>query len=454
MTRSVRTRTVGILGGGIAGLALAARLAHRGHSVTVYDRDQAGGKLRRLTLAGESVDTGPSLFTFPQVWRAYLRGLNEPDPLHLRPLPGGLGVHHTPHGPVPLPVPPGHPLHLHWQRYLRVAAPLTPFLGVLLTTPPRLRDPLFRQAAAALLGVQGPHLTAQGWLAAQKLPPALTHALATHALNAGLPPGVAPTLYALMPALVGADVSRPADGMGALLDALLAFGQARGVQIREHSPVTRLDGQTLTLAGGEAARHDLIVSALDPHRLAALRCRPTPSPVARRTVSGVGVYAVLPQPAPLPATSVLPPTSFAAFHAHVRRGALPPDTLTLVHAQGRQLSILLATPATGENLTLGHPWVQAQLRRTEETLETPGLLQGALDVATLAPDHYARGGHPGGALYGPGLPAWRGGPLHPQPYRLSDGLWQVGTGVHPGGGLPAILGGVQIVDRLLQEAGW
>ena len=242
--------------------------------------------------------------------------------------------------------------------------------------------------------------------------------------------------------------------MGALLDALLAFGQARGVTLREHTPVTRLDGQTLTLAGGGTARHDLIVSALDPHRLAALRGRPATSPVARRTVSGVGVYAVLPRPVPLPATSVLPPTDFAAFHAHVRRGALPPDTLTLVHAHGQQLSVLLATPATGEPLTLNHPWVQAQLRRVEATLHAPGLLRDALATTTRAPDHYAQGGHPGGALYGPGLPAWRGGPLHPQPYRLTGGLWQVGTGVHPGGGIPALLGGVQIVDRLLREAGW
>ncbi|GGK86574.1 phytoene desaturase family protein [Deinococcus radiotolerans] len=448
------TRTVGILGGGIAGLALAARLAGRGHAVTVYDRDRLGGKLRQLMLAGEVVDTGPSLFTFPQVWRAYLRGLNEPDPLNLRPLPGGLGVHHTPHGPVPLPVPPGHPLHPHWERYEGAAAPLAPFLPVLLTTPPRLRDPLFRQAAAALLRVQGPYLTAQRWLAAQRLPPALTHALATHALNAGLAPQVAPPLYALIPALASAEIYQPERGMGALLDALLAFGQARGVQLREQTTVKSVLGQTLILSRGETARHDLLVSAMDPHRLAALLGKSAPSPLARRTVSGVGVYAVLPHPAPLPATSVLPPSSFAAFHAHVQRGALPPDTLTLVHAHTRQLSILLATPATGEPLTLPHPWVQAQLRRVEETLHTPGLLRDALDVATLAPDHYAQGGHPGGALYGPGLPAWRGGPLHPQPYRLRAGLWQVGTGVHPGGGIPAILGGVQIVDQLLQEAGW
>ncbi|UBV43541.1 FAD-dependent oxidoreductase [Deinococcus taeanensis] len=446
-------RSVGILGGGLAGLTLAALLAQRGHAVTVYERDRAGGKLRRVPLAGATMATGPSLFTFPAVWRAFLRHLNEPDPLNLQLLPGGLGVHHTPHGPVPLPVPAGHPLHPYWQQYVAAAAPVAPFMPVLLTTPPRLRDPLFRQAAGALLRVTGGHLSAHGWLRAQRLPPALTHALATHALNAGLSPQDAPALYALIPALVAETVCAPAPGMGALLDALLSFAAARGVTVLEGATVQRVEGQTLHFSGARPVRHDLIVSALDPARLRALLGFPAPSPLRRRTVSGVGVYAAFPSPLALPATSVLPPTDFRVFRAAVRRGHLPPDTLTLVHARGPHLSVLMATPATGQALPLTHPWVQGQLARAEQTLEAPGLLARATDIASLSPAHYAAGGHPGGALYGLGLPAWRGGPLHPQPYQVRPGLWQVGTGVHPGGGLPAILGGALNVNRLLSETG-
>ncbi|WP_345464284.1 phytoene desaturase family protein [Deinococcus carri] len=452
------SRSIGILGGGLAGLALAALLGERGHVVTVYERDRAGGKLRRVVVGGLSFDTGPSLFTFPGVWRAFLArlseaGLGEADPLDLRPLPGGLGVHHTPFGAVPLPVPEGHPLHAAWAAYGAAADVLAPHLGTLLTTPPRLTDPAFRRASAALFRATGGHLTAEGWVRARRLPPALAHAVRTHALNAGLAPSDAPALYALIPALVAGSVARPARGMGQLLDTLLALGAARGVQVHEEARVVRVDAAAarLTLNGGEVRRHDLLVSALDPVRLAALRGQVVPSPVARRTVSGVALYAALPAPAPLPATSVLPPADFGTFRAAMRAGALPPDTLALVHADGPRLAVLLTAPPTALDLGPAHPWVRAQVERVERTLGVPGLLATARDVTALSPRHYAAGGHPGGAIYGAALPAWRGGPLHPQPYRLHPRLWQVGTGVHPGGGIPAILGGALMVDTLLGE---
>ncbi|WP_234009011.1 NAD(P)/FAD-dependent oxidoreductase [Deinococcus sp. NW-56] len=448
----ISPRSVGILGGGLAGLALGALLGARGHAVTVYERDRAGGKLRRVRVGGLEFDTGPSLFTFPEVWRTLLARLGEEgDPLELRPLPGGLGLHHTPFGAVPLPVPPGHPLSAAWETYRAAARPLAGHLTTLLTTPPRLTDPVFQRASAALFRATGAHLTAAGWV--RRLPPALAHAVGTHALNAGLAPEDAPALYALIPALAAGDVTRPASGMGGLLDTLLALGRVRGVRVEEGAEVIRVDARpgTLTLRGGEVRRHDLLVSALDPARLTALLGRPVRSPLQRRTVSGVALYAALPGESGLPATSVIPPADFGTFRAATRAGALPPDTLALVHADGPRLAVLLTAPATGRDLGPEHPWVRGQVERVERTLGVPGLLASARDVVALTPAHYAAGGHPGGAIYGAALPAWRGGPLHPQPYRPLPRLWQVGTGVHPGGGIPAILGGALTVDRLIGE---
>jgi phytoene desaturase len=60
------TKTVGIIGAGIAGLALSIRLANLGFNVTVFEKNSyAGGKLSELKLNGFRFDKGPSLLTMP-----------------------------------------------------------------------------------------------------------------------------------------------------------------------------------------------------------------------------------------------------------------------------------------------------------------------------------------------------------------------------------------------------
>jgi phytoene desaturase len=61
-------RAVCIVGAGMAGLATAIRLASRGHHVTVFERsDRPGGKLNTIRWEGFRWDTGPSLFTLPDL---------------------------------------------------------------------------------------------------------------------------------------------------------------------------------------------------------------------------------------------------------------------------------------------------------------------------------------------------------------------------------------------------
>jgi phytoene desaturase len=443
-------RSIGILGGGLAGLSLAALLGRGEHSVTVYEAETPGGKLSVLDVGGLTFSTGPSLFTFPGVWRRFLAALDEPDALDLRPLPGGLGTHHTPFGALPLPMPLEHPLFGEWQRYVQTVGPLTPHLETLLTTPPRLTDRAFLTASAAVGRVLGPHFTAESWIAAQHFSAPLAHALRAQALNACLSPQDAPALYALLPALIAEQVFRPAQGMSRLLDELLRLCMARGVTVRAGTSVQSLDAVTGTVQlEGEYVKHDLIVSALDPARLAHLRGQPSKS--GPRTVSGLAIYAAFSGELDLPATTVLTSGSYADFRAAMRAGALPPDTLALVHADGRRLALLLTVPASAQAMTPEQPWVRGQIERAERALGVPDLLKQAEAVRWLDPAHYAALGTPGGAIYGRANPLWRAGPTHPQPYRISARLWQVGTAVHPGGGIPAILGGALIVAQLLGE---
>ena len=67
-----------VVGAGVGGLSVAARLAAAGHRVTVLERGEAvGGKLARYARDGFVFDTGPSLLTLPEVFG----DLVEPVPL-------------------------------------------------------------------------------------------------------------------------------------------------------------------------------------------------------------------------------------------------------------------------------------------------------------------------------------------------------------------------------------
>jgi phytoene dehydrogenase-like protein len=46
------TKTVGVIGAGIGGLALSIRLANQGFKVTIFENSYPGGKLSELNMNG------------------------------------------------------------------------------------------------------------------------------------------------------------------------------------------------------------------------------------------------------------------------------------------------------------------------------------------------------------------------------------------------------------------
>ena len=59
-----------VIGAGMGGMACAARLASKGHTVTVLEHNETwGGKLGVVSHDGHVFDTGPSLLTLPAVYR-------------------------------------------------------------------------------------------------------------------------------------------------------------------------------------------------------------------------------------------------------------------------------------------------------------------------------------------------------------------------------------------------
>ena len=61
---------IAVIGAGVGGLSVAARLAKAGHTVEIYEAsDQTGGKCRTEWFGDYGFDTGPSLLTIPAVYR-------------------------------------------------------------------------------------------------------------------------------------------------------------------------------------------------------------------------------------------------------------------------------------------------------------------------------------------------------------------------------------------------
>ena len=84
--RSTRVLNVGVIGGGLAGLAAACTLAARGHKVTLLEKnDWVGGKAAVLHQDGFRFDMGPTILTLPSVLQRIFREANRnlADYMHL-----------------------------------------------------------------------------------------------------------------------------------------------------------------------------------------------------------------------------------------------------------------------------------------------------------------------------------------------------------------------------------
>ncbi len=84
--RSARVLRIGVVGGGLAGLAAACTLAARGHKVTILEKNEwVGGKAAVLNQDGFRFDMGPTILTLPSVLHRIFREANRrlEDYMHL-----------------------------------------------------------------------------------------------------------------------------------------------------------------------------------------------------------------------------------------------------------------------------------------------------------------------------------------------------------------------------------
>lgn len=462
-----------VLGAGLSGLASAALLGRAGHQVTVIERNSwIGGKSRRVVVAGQRMDTGPALVTFPGVLEELFdtydsfgnKVARDIANLELVKL-NELGRYFFRGEVSDLPVKGDHPWFEPWQRFAKEHAPLTkPITEILTKAPTDLRTlgPLGKISSK-----YGLRLTTDAYVKSLKwMPEGLRELIAIHTLNAGVSPKDTLALYASMTAVMAVDgISVPVGGVNEIALALERLARHAGVDIHLGEKALRVR-KNLVVTESAEYQPDLIVSSIDPQVMKALMTGKPAKLAKKRSCSGVAIYAVLKQPLPEGTVthSVVMPDNPDDLYAALHKGVPPKQTMMFVNYykpqeiypnQKATVALLLTAPADAKSYSIESDWVKKELERASGLLGLEGSITELIeDHIVLNPEYFDGWGAPGGALYGATKPLWQSGPFHnPQHHNpLRPWLYRVGAATHPGGGIPAVLGSAQIVARKIGRA--
>ena len=290
-----------VVGAGLGGLAVSARLAKLGHRVTVLERgDSAGGAVRRLTSDGFTWDAGPSSTTLPAVLRDLFRKsgrplervldlqAREPARRHVFgdgcvvDLPAGSRAAQTAAVDAGLGAGAGD----RWTAFVDGLAPMWQTLRTEVLDPPDGESRLQSRRVASALAARTP------------LASLLRRRLSDERLRAmvDFAPRMAGSEPRDLPAIAAVDAyiertfgvwSVPSTGFGALTDALVARLAERGVDLRLGHPVAslRMDAGRAAAAvteDGRTFRADAVITDIDPRTvLSTMLPRDTRTPARR-----------------------------------------------------------------------------------------------------------------------------------------------------------------------------
>ena len=454
-------KNIVVLGAGISGLASAALLARAGNKVTVIERNSwIGGKSRRVEVLGQRMDTGPALVTFPGVLEEFYSRYNalgneraqDIAPITLTKL-NEVGEYFFKDHRVVLPVPKDHPWFEQWQRFESEHAELAGPITQLLTAPPT--DTKTLPSVAKIFSRYGKNLTTEKYLKSLTwMDEDLKEVIAIHTLNAGIAPKDTIALYASITAVMGSQgISVPAGGVNEIPQMLAKLATHAGAEIRLSEKVLKVSKRFVKTELAEY-RPDYIVSSLDPQLLRSLMGK-SPGAWPKRSCSGVAIYAVLKKPLPdyFVTHSVVMPDQPSELHESLSKNLPPKQTMAFLNYYKPDeiypnakatVAVLLTAPADGKRYDLNSEWVRSELDRISDVVGLAEPIDDLFeDYVVLDPSYFGEWGGPGGALYGATRKLWQAGPFHLPSYNnpLRPWLWRVGASVHPGGGIPAVLGG-------------
>lgn len=492
-----------VIGAGVGGLAAAARLAVRGHEVTILEQgDRVGGKLFTYRRDGFAFDTGPSLFTLPAVYRDLFLKTGGPleEAVDLQPVEPGFGYHFADGSSVTVPgVDPGKAARAFgdafggsaredWRQLIARGGEMWR-----LTREPFLQSPLdgwrtlLKVATPSAVRAIAPRTTLRD-LGQQYLSDwRLRQVLDRYATYSGSDPRRAPAVFATVPYMEQTfGAWHIGGGLGTLADALEKRCLERGVGIRLRADVAEVllaDGRVagVRTVDGERIPAEIVVANADAHHLYNdLLDDPHAKGPARSlakaapALSGFVILLALRGRTPgIHHHNVWFPRDYdgefdAIFgrNPHPARdpaiyACVPDDPLMRPDDDTEAWFILVNTPRHGNGMRGSVDWAAPGLADEYADLLLQRLAERGTDIrdrvlwrelrtpADLAHDTRA----PGGSIYGSSSNGPRAAFQRPANQSPIPGLYLVGGSAHPGGGLPLVGMGAEIVADLIPRAG-
>jgi 1-hydroxy-2-isopentenylcarotenoid 3,4-desaturase len=331
-------RRVVVVGGGIAGLATAALLASRGHSVDLLEKNDAlGGRVGSIERDGFRFDTGASWYLMPEVFEHFfaLLGTTAAAELDLTVLDPSYRVFFEGHY-EPLDV---RPDRAHNRALFESVEPgAGAAFDAYLASAEETYDIALRRFLYSNFDSSSSFLRTDVLRRTPRLGRLLTRSLGSHvaarftdnrlrqvlgypAVFLGSSPSRAPSMYHLMSHLdLGDRVLYPQGGFTRLIEVIAALAERHGARLHTGADVTRIlttgagrgrphvTGVEHTTAAGErrTVEADVVVGAADLHHLETallptdLQTHPEPawkrrSPGPGAVLAMLGVDGRLPQ---------------------------------------------------------------------------------------------------------------------------------------------------------------
>lgn len=280
-------KSIGIIGAGYGGLALAALAARAGYTVTVYETHATpGGRTGLQEQDGFRFDTGPSWYLMPEVFEQYyqLFGRDAATELNLLRLTPGYKVFFEHDDPITI--------QGDLEKDAQVFEKLEPGAGAKLVSYVAKSKRAYSLALKHFLYTNFQRPTELFHLDILKNAPAmlalvsqpidryvsrtfhdrrLKQLLEYHMVFLGSSPFQAPALYSLMSVLdFSSGVYYPRNGMYSLIENLYDLAVSLGVTFKFSRPVRSIGIENGAIKGvelteGKTVLHDIVVSGADLH---------------------------------------------------------------------------------------------------------------------------------------------------------------------------------------------